>query len=386
MHVIYSLEHGGTERFLCRLAPRLAAEGLRQSVCTLRDAGERAAVLPPHIQVIPLQLRRRAPWGLIKLARVIRQNQPDIVHARNPNTWTDALLACRLARHPRLVLGFHGLQSAARFAPRMVPRLRLLGARRHTFACVSHAGRQLLADDLCIPLANIHVLPNGVDTDVFSVPTATQRRVARSRWQIADTDLAIGCVANLFTPIKGHAVLLDAFARVAISYPNSRLLLAGFGPLRDALSDQAKRLNLSASVHFLGHVESAYDVLAALDAYVCPSLSEGMSNALLEAMACGVPCAATDIADHRRMFAQCGAEKLLAPPGDAPALAAAIATLLAPDAPRRALGERMRVFIHAQHTMDRAVACYAGYYRALASGANHSAAAPAALQPAECCP
>ncbi|HRX86057.1 MAG TPA: glycosyltransferase [Phycisphaerae bacterium] len=365
LHVVHTLEHGGTERFLCQLLNRLAGHGMRHVVCTLRAAGARAEQLDRRITVHALNLPDRSPTGFLRLARIIRQEGAGVVHARNPGTWTDTLLAGRVARRPRLALGFHGLQAQAQFDVSLRRRLRALGSLRHTFTTVSHAGKAQLVDDLgCHPEA-IHVLGNGVDPYRFRPPTPQQQRSARGRLGVGPDELAIGTVGNLFSPVKGHRVLIDAMSRLLQAVPYARLLLAGFGPLRDELEAQAGSLGIAERVHFLGDLANPAELLAALDLYVCPSLSEGMSNALLEAMSCGRACVATDVADHRRMFQRIAAVDLLVPPNDAEALAAAMQRVLQDAALRETLGTAARRRVETDYPFEQAVAGYARFYRSL---------------------
>jgi glycosyltransferase involved in cell wall biosynthesis len=364
------LEHGGTERFLCRLLNRLADDPVRHVLCTLRHAGDRAADLDARVRVVPLALPRRSHLSFLKLAKTLRAMRPAVVHARNACTWTDALLACHVARGPRLVLGFHGLQNATRFTAGQRLRLRALGAARQRFTAVSHAGKAMIAEDLGCRPERISVLANGVDVLRFCPAHGVRRTEARRRWGIHDDQVAVGNLGNMFTPIKGHAVLIEAFAQVVAHQPRARLLLAGFGPLHDELAARVRGLALTESVQFLGNVDDPADLLAALDVYVCPSLAEGMSNALLEAMACGLPCVATDVADHRRMFSRFDAANLLVMPGRAGALAQAVGTLLADGHRRSMLGVRARDYVEENHTLDAAVAVYSSYYHAMLSAGS----------------
>ncbi|MCB9849911.1 MAG: glycosyltransferase [Phycisphaerales bacterium] len=365
MHVIYALEHGGTERFLCRLLNRFAGDPVRHVLCTLRSAGARTTDLDPRVQVVPLNLAPRDRWGFVKLARAIRSTGASLVHARNINTWTDALLACRLARNAMPLLGFHGTQSPAGITATQRRRFRLLGAGNADIASVSFAGRQLLIDRLGCTPQRVHVLPNGVDLARFQPADANVRRTARERLQLRDGDFAIGNVGNMFSAVKGHAILLDAFTRIANAWPTARLLLAGFGPMQVQLGKQAERLGIAHRVQFLGATENVESLYAALDLYVCPSLSEGMSNALLEALACGIPSVATNIADHGRIFGAMNAASGLVPPGDVPALADALSRMLA-DAPERArLGVDSRRLVETDYNITDAFARYQRLYQTL---------------------
>ncbi len=364
MHVIYALEHGGTERFLCRLLRRWANGPVRHVVCTLREAGERAATLPDDIEVVPLRLAQRDRLGWQKLARVIRSTGARVVHARNWSTWTDALLACRRTRGARLVLGFHGTQAAGGFTMRQRVRARMLGIHRQRFTTVSHAAAGVLTDTLRVARRRIDVLANGVDLDVFPPTHANLRREARQRWGFDESALVIGNVGNFFASVKGQDVLIEAFADVARRVPQARLALVGFGPRQDALWAQVKRYDLVDRVCFAGAVEHTSEILPAVDLYVCPSLAEGMSNALLEAAAMAIPCVSTDVADHARLLRPLD-DHAIVPPGDVAALASAVCALLDQPVRRAALAANGRSTVEREYNFEQTQADYAAFYHRL---------------------
>ena len=148
------------------------------------------------------------------------------------------------------------------------------------------------------------------------------------------------CVGRLAEQ-KGHRFLLEAMPAILDAHPDAHLLLAGDGHLLRDLQEQARPLG--DRVSFLGVREDVPALMAAADLFVFPSLWEGQGNALLEAMAVGVPIVATDIPSTRETIAD-GEHALLVPPGDAPALAAAVNRVLAdPDlAARLADAARIR--------------------------------------------
>ena len=163
----------------------------------------------------------------------------------------------------------------------------------------------------------IILIPNGVETKT--------KEALRSYTRCEP--LRILFVGRLH-PQKGIGTLLKALARLAKDRPSLtwRLQLAGTGPFEHELKVMAKELGIDQGVVFLGHVGEVDALLAACDCFVLPSLSEGMSNALLEAMACGLPCIATDIPGNNSLIQdQCNG--WLVPPNDEQALAEAIVTL-----------------------------------------------------------
>jgi glycosyltransferase involved in cell wall biosynthesis len=173
------------------------------------------------------------------------------------------------------------------------------------------------------------------------IPAPPQDRdAARGAMGLDGGELAIGCVGRL-APVKGQAILLDAFARLARRRSDARLVLVGDGPCRDELHAMAARLNLDGTVRFLGLRDDASALLAGFDLYVQPSLNEGMGRALAQAMAVGVPVIATDAPGPAALIGTGGAG-LLVPAGDPGALAAAIESQLHDEPRRLVAGESAR--------------------------------------------
>lgn len=197
-------------------------------------------------------------------------------------------------------------------------------------------------------------IPNGVDTARFHPPTAVQRLRSRQAWDIAEQDILILFV-GLIVPYKGVDVALRAFRTVAQTYPTSRLLLAG--PLTSSLGTGgiqtdyvsqlyafAQQSKLSHRVRFLGQVSKIESLLQVADLFVFPSYSEGMPNALLEAMATGLPCVASDIPGVHDLIED-GVNGLLFPAGHDAELAKHIHRLVANVDERQRFGQQARATI-----------------------------------------
>jgi glycosyltransferase involved in cell wall biosynthesis len=150
-----------------------------------------------------------------------------------------------------------------------------------------------------------------------------------------------------FLEQKGHRILLDALPPVLADHSELHVLLAGEGPLRAQLEQQAATDGMAARVHFLGNRRDLPRILAASDLFVLPSLWEGLPMALLEAMASRLPVVATNVSGSREVLAD-GDAGILASPGDPRALTAAIAGLLSDPARAAAMGQvgRERVELH----------------------------------------
>jgi glycosyltransferase involved in cell wall biosynthesis len=194
-------------------------------------------------------------------------------------------------------------------------------------------------------------VPNGIDPLEYAGAAAIQtcHPAAASR-----EPLTIVCPARLSYQ-KGQDVLLRAWQTVQACVPAARLVLAGDGPLRQELEDLALDLGVAATVDFAGLVADMPALLAGASGFVLPSRYEGMSNALLEAMAAGQPCVATRVSGSEDVIVD-GQSGLLVPSEDPEALASALVTVLADRARAHALGREARARVVAafdsRHVMN----------------------------------
>lgn len=307
LHVVNTLSGGGTERHLLSLLHHFDHERMRHIVVTLRDAGVLTDRLPDHVACRPLFATNRDRAIGLRLAAIARRYRASLIHARNTGVWLDAILAKLLAPRTGMILGFHGLDSGSTFCKRTRLKCRLGAVAGASFATVSHAGRAQLMEQGGIPGDRIHVLTNGVELDRFRFDQEKTRAAVRAVLNMQPDDFVIGAVGSL-TTVKRFDILLRAMAELRDRISNAKIILIGDGPLMTDLRRLATDLQISDRVRFCGWREDVPSVLIACDLFACTSDSEGMSNALLEAMAAGLPILATDVADHRRLLeeARCG--------------------------------------------------------------------------------
>jgi glycosyltransferase involved in cell wall biosynthesis len=194
----------------------------------------------------------------------------------------------------------------------------------------------------------ITVIPSGVDCAHFRPPTADERAQARVALGLERADCAVGAVGSL-EPRKGHRYLVEAMALFGRDDGGGGqqapalgvAIIAGDGSLRDPLAAEIRRLDLGDALRLVGRVDDARAVLWALDIFAMPSLSEGLGVALLEAMACGLPALASGVGGIIDAVED-GRTGMLVAPGDAHALADALAQLCASASARTAMGEAAR--------------------------------------------
>jgi glycosyltransferase involved in cell wall biosynthesis len=156
-----------------------------------------------------------------------------------------------------------------------------------------------------LPIDRIAVVPNGIDTEMMR-PDAEAGRALRRQWGFSDDAFVIGCVARL-DPMKDHANLLRAAASFVQQYPDARFVCIGDGPLRDELRRLSTSLGLADHVVWTGEFADAKRAYNAFDiATLSSAFGEGFPNVVGEAMACGIPVAATDVGDVRLIAGRLG--------------------------------------------------------------------------------
>jgi glycosyltransferase involved in cell wall biosynthesis/aminoglycoside phosphotransferase (APT) family kinase protein len=318
----------------------------------------RAAALGVPVRLVPplplgLAGARRVP----ALARLLRRERPRVFHAHmsSPVACKWGLAAAVLARVPA-VLGT--VQVGAYEPPNRSAcwQLRALARGVDRYLAVSREIAAELTGKLGWPEEKVEVVHNAVDTESAAVPAPPG---LRERLGGSETRPLVLTPARL-NPQKGHRVLLEAIAEV----PDALFLLAGEGSERAALEAEAERLGVADRVRFLGRREDVPQLLAACDVFALPSLYEGSSLAVLEAMAAGIPIVSSAIGGTEELIED-GSGGLLVPPGDAKALAAALRRVLAGPELREGLAARARERVEAGLTREQMARRVTAVYREL---------------------
>jgi glycosyltransferase involved in cell wall biosynthesis len=211
--------------------------------------------------------------------------------------------------------------------------------------------------------AKVTLIPNGVDVRTLD-PARFPRDEIRRDWGLTPEERAVGAVGHL-SPVKGHADLLDAAARLSARHPRTRVFLIGDGPLRPALEARARRLGIGDRVTITGVREDVARCVAMLDVVALPSHSEGMSNALLEAMALARPVVATRVGGNPELVED-GVSGRLVPPAASEPLAQAVGELLSDPETAQRLGGEARRQVADRFPLERMVERHQALYRSLA--------------------
>jgi glycosyltransferase involved in cell wall biosynthesis len=336
------------------------------TVLGMRAAGHRAALVAHPGG----ELRRRAAEGLelvplaprtemdlsaaFRLARVVKQLGPDVVHAHDPHGVATAALALSMGsgRQPPLVasrrVDFHIKTNAfSRWKYRQVER----------FVCASETIRQMLVAD-GIPEERTTTVHEGIDLErIDAAPTIDPRK----EFWLPHGAPVVGNVAALVAH-KGQRHLVAAAALILRDVPDARFVIAGEGELRPVLERQIRDLHLEKHVILAGFRPDVLSLHKGFDLFVMPSVTEGLGTSLLDAMACGKGTVATEAGGIPEVVVR-GQTGLLVPPRDERALADAITALLRDPERRAAMGraglDRVRRFFSAERMVQETLAVYA---------------------------
>lgn len=315
------LRLGGAERQVVALAQRYAALGHAVLLVSLTDGIE---VEPGASVPVASLAMRKTPWSfaaaLWRLRKLVRAWQPDAVHSHmiHANLLARALAA--LGGMPLPICTAHSYREGG-YGSMLAYRLSDRWSRLTTH--VGPEGRERMIALRATPAGRIRVVPNGIDTAIFR-PDAEARRLTRRSLGIADDQRLVLHVGRLVAE-KAQTRLIDAFAQ-ACAHDDSRLLIAGGGPLRETLQRRIDDAGLGQRALLLGPRDDIPALLNAADLFVLSSEIEGMPLAVAEALACGCRVASTDAAG---VAAIAGSHARIVQRGDTVALAGAIAQLLA---------------------------------------------------------
>ncbi len=378
MHIISDLELGGAQAVVCTLGENWKFQEGGFVVCAFRDGPLRSRLEAAGVPVEILPFRRRSvlllPLCLADLWR-IRHKLMQLVKVYKSN-----LIQTHILIHlDFLALSFrnrvsvkcvlwtvHGVdflpQRPGWFLPlrrAIVLRMyRLLLKKVDGIIAVSDAVREALLKRLGPFQSKILTIPNAVnlkDFEKFYDPVAL-----RKQFGFADSTRLLVSVGRL-SKEKGHSYLVDATAKVIDLFPDTHLLIAGDGELRPELTVRASQMDCRDKIHFLGQRTDMAALLMAADVFVLPSLREGLSMALLEAMAAGKPIVATAIPGNQEVLID-GQTGLLVAPSDSLALANAIGSLLKKPGEAQAMGKAARAYVQTHYDVERQVKEYQALY------------------------
>jgi len=291
-HLMFSLEPGGLENGVVNIANGLNREQFEIEIACLERKGSFLQRLDGDVGVFCMEKPAGVSMGaLVRLTKYLRKARPDIVNTHNLGPLFYAVLARFFCfGRFRILHGEHGVFRAGDLTWKRLRMRRVLYRACHAIHTVSHSLTDYLVEELKFSPKRIATIINGVDCERFHPPA--DKRDAKRAVKIPPGSLVIGMVGRLIQS-KRHLLVLEAFNNLAAANSELVLLIVGDGgdtrvAVEQVINDHVYR----GRIYWVGHQDNPVPYYHAMDLLVMPSSVEGLSNALLEAMACGIPCLA----------------------------------------------------------------------------------------------
>jgi sugar transferase (PEP-CTERM/EpsH1 system associated) len=373
VHVVYRFDVGGLENGVVNLVNRMPRDRYRHAIVALTDVSSTFAARLDESRAVPTTALHKPPghgwraWG--PLRELLGRWRPAIVHTRN----LAALEMAPLAWAGGVAARVHGEHGRDASDPDGSVR-RYQWVRRMHRPFVDHyvgLSRDLvdyLIERVGVPRTRVTQIINGVDTQRFAPLTSSMGRSAARRlaeWPFVDEGLVVVGTVGRMQTVKNQPLLAHAFVRALRLEPSLRdtlrLVMIGDGPLRASVERILEAANCRDLAWLPGARHDVAAQLRAFDVFVLPSQAEGISNTILEAMACGVPVVATDVGGNRELVED-QVTGVIVPSDDATTLARQMVSLALDARARVAYGAAGRQRVCERFSLDAMVDAYTGVY------------------------
>lgn len=369
VHLVQQLDVGGMENGLINLIRHMPADRYRHAIVCLKDyTAYHAHIKSRGVEIVSLNKREGKDWGhYLRMFRILREMKPDLIHTRNLHGIEGQLVAA-LAGVKLRVHGEHGRDMSDLHGKRLKYRLlrRLLRPLIGHFIAVSHDLEEWLIDSVGAEPGRVSHISNGVDSVQFHPRLGPPAAVGPAGF-MHDNAFVIGSVGRM-DEVKDYPTLVEAFLRLIASphpaHQRMRLLIVGDGPQRAECLDMLQRAGAAHRAWLPGERSDIAQLLRAMDLFVLPSLAEGSSNTILEAMATGLPVVATAVGGNP-VLVHPGFTGILVPPRTPDLLAAAIADYCRIPEMGTRHGMRARSQVIARHSLPEMARCYTEVYDSL---------------------
>jgi len=364
-HVVYHFGTGGMENGMVNLINRLPETQFRHTVISLTDHTEfRQRIRHSHVEFIDLdkQPGHDLSW-MRRLYRILRETRPDIVHTRNLNA-LEAQFVAAAARIPARVHGEHGRDVFDLEGKNWKYNLLRRAARPlvDQYITVSRDLAGWLQASVGVSAPRLSQIYNGVDNAKFH-PRAGERPQVGPAGFLTGATCVIGSVGRM-AAVKDYPTLVRAFIQLCQSGEPAkgvRLMIVGDGPSRQACQTLLDQAGFADRAWLAGNRDDTAELMRAMDIFVLPSLGEGISNTILEAMSSGLPVIATAVGGNPALVSA-GKTGTVFKPGDTEALARSLLDYAADPARIAREGQAARARIEHDFSLERMVAGYQTVY------------------------
>ncbi|MFQ5756696.1 MAG: TIGR03088 family PEP-CTERM/XrtA system glycosyltransferase [Acidiferrobacterales bacterium] len=365
-HIIYRLHIGGLENGLVNIINRMPDELYRHAIVSLTDYSDfRSRIHRKDVSIFALNKKEgKDPTVYLKLWRLLRRLRPAILHTRNLAA-LDSVLIGVLAGVPHRIHGEHGrdIMDLHGNSWKYNALRRVCSPFVHRYVPMSHDLAAWLRDTVGIAERKIAHIYNGVDTHRFCPASERRTRLPVSGFCNSDS-IVIGNVGRL-AHVKDPLTLVHAFLRLLEQLPDGRktlrLVLVGDGPLQPEIERLLEDANATEIAWLAGPRDDVARLLRGFDVFVLPSLGEGISNTLLEAMATGLPTVSTRVGGTPEIVVD-GVTGMMVPAGDPAAMAQAMIAYVHDPALRWCHGRAARERIEREFSIDGMVRRYQALY------------------------
>lgn len=346
LHVSTHLNIGGIGNYILSLSGALKKKGIIALVASsggdLEEEFKSEDVAHKYLDIkTKFEFGPKVLRAVFNLCRIIKDEGVDIVHAHTRVSQVAALLACRITGIP-YVTTCHGF-----FKKRLRGVFDTWGQK---VIAISDAVKNHLEMDLGVAPGRIELVYSGVDIDKFSKDYPADE-VSRTKKSLGlRGSFVVGTISRL-SPVKGQRFLIEAAPSVISKKPGVEFIIVGSGPEEARLKDMVKSLRLEDAVHFLSSSPRTSKFLSVMDVFILPSVKEGLGMALLEALASGKACVASDVGGVADIIKD-GTSGLLVNVGDVDEIAVAILRLLNDSALRNRLGENGRILVKDKFSLN----------------------------------
>ncbi len=369
-HVIFRLDVGGLENGVVNLINHMSFDAYRHVVISLTESTDfQRRIVRDDVSVIALAKGDgHALWIYPHLFRLFRELRPSIVHTRNLAA-LEVVIPAWAAGVPVRIHGEHGRdqEDIAGLSKKYQWLRRFYGPFVTQYIALSRDLEDYLTFRIGIAPTKVTQIYNGVDAQRFH-PVRMRQAIAGCPFSGSDLWL-IGTVGRM-QGVKDQTTLVRAFIRATEASPELRnrlrLVMIGDGPLRTQALALLQQAGLAELAWLPGQRDDVPEVLRGLDCFVLPSLSEGISNSILEAMASGLPVIATDVGGNRELI-EAGLTGELVPVADADAMARKIAAYALDPSRAHVAGQAGRLAIEQRFSLDAMTQRYQGLYDQLLS-------------------
>ncbi len=310
MHVVSKVyPYAGMERKVIQLLNNLDRNHFKPFLLSMTDIwGTPSNYLNQDVELHALHKMDGIQLRLVlKLAKILKSRKIHIIHSHNWATLFHSVIAAHIARVPVIVHGEHGRDTKEldTTLKRSLIR-RLLYALVNKIVVVAKDLEDIVVHKCKVSMEKVRLIINGVDINDFQ--KHFDRRSIKRKFRISNNSIVIATVAKL-RPVKDLPTLIKAFKFILDQFQNAQLFIIGsYGintePLQRELNNLIKELDLQQHVKFCGEINNIPEILSIVDVYVNSSVSEGMSNTILEAMASGIPVVATRVGGNSELVVE----------------------------------------------------------------------------------